>query len=446
MHPLILAAMMDSGYQLDRAKGELRRVTLADKLSRLQYGGKHSRHYKGYAMAAGGGMTQDQLYKLNSDQRNLVLSMAVDMEQALPSQNIPGTVTNNNNVLNFNLRNVGLVKRLIVEISGTYNNTDGALAATPTVMGLANLLSNVTLTDLNNNQRINTIGPHLALIKQVKHKTTDPSSAPVTTAQSDAMVGGEFVAAAAAPNFPVIVYPLPAFGASAAFRAVFEVPIAYSDEDLRGAMYLNVVNAVAQLALTLNFNPSPKSADTTFAVWGAASGTISNVTVTVYQKYLDQLPTGQGGVVLPVLDLATIYGLTSTNLSGQIAANQDFPIAYANFRDFLSTLVMFNSTAATAGMKNGSDVNYWALQSANFTNIFKIDPLLAAMKVREIIGSDMPLGTYYFSHRKKPISTLQYGNMQLVLNALSASAGAYVQIGWEFFALTNTLTQAGSLA
>jgi hypothetical protein len=395
---------------------------------------------------SGGQLTQEQLYKLNADQRALVLAMAVDMEQALPSQNIAGTVTANNNVLAFNLRNVGLVKRLIVEISGTYNNTDGALTATPTAFGLANLLSNITLTDLNNNQRINTIGPHLALLKQVKHKTTDPSSAPVSTAQSDAMVGGEFVAAAAAPNFPVIVYPLPAFGVSSAFRAVFEVPIAYSDEDLRGAMYLNVLNAVAQLQLTLNSNPSPKGADNTFAVWGAASGTISNVTVTVYQKYLDQLPTGQGGVVLPVVDMATIYGLTSTNLSGQIAANQDFPIPYANFRDFLSTLVMFNSTAATAGLKNGSDVNYWALQSANFTNIFKIDPLLAAQKVREIIGSDMPLGTYYFSHRKKPISTLQYGNMQLVLNALSAAAGAYVQIGWEFFALVNTLTQAGSLA
>jgi hypothetical protein len=108
---------------------------------------------------------------------------------------------------------------------------------------------------------------------------------------------------------------------------------------------------------------------------------------------------------------------------------------------------MFNSTGATAGLKNGSDVNYWALQSANFTNIWKIDPLLAAQRVREIIGSDLPLGSYYFSHRKKPLSTVQYGNLQLNLNPASVTAGSsYQNVYVEDFALVNALTQAGSLA
>jgi hypothetical protein len=416
--------------------------TLAEKLSDLTWGGEHAPAYKGFGAAGG----QVDLAVLNAQQRAAVLAYAIEMTQPLPSQNVAGTITANNNQFTFNLRNVGLVKKLIVEISGTFNNTDGALASTATAYGLANLIQNATLLDLNNNARISTIGAHLAMLKQVKHKTTDPSSAGVSTAQSDAMVGGEFVAAAAAPNFPVIVYPLPAFGVSSAFRAVFEVPVCYSDDDLRGAMYLNVVNAVAQLVLTLNPNPSPKGTDNTLAVWGAASGTISNVTLTVTQVYLDQLPADQNGrPILPVLDLATVYELKSTNLTA-ISAAQDFPIPYANFRDFLSTFAIFNSTAATAGLKNGSDVNYWALQSANFTNIWKLNPLLAAMKTREIIQSDLPLGTYYFSHRKKPISTLQYGNMQLILNAISAAAGAYVLVGWEDFAMTNVVTQAGSLA
>ena len=157
------------------------------------------------------------------------------------------------------------------------------------------------------------------------------------------------------------------------------------------------------------------------------------------------LPVGQNGVILPILDLSTVYELKTTNFTA-IPSGQDFPFSYANFRDFLSTIAVFNSTGATAGLKAGSDVNYWALQSANFTNIFKIDPLLAAQFAREIIAADLPLGTYYFSHRKKPISTTQYGNMQLVLNAISVSGSPYVQIFWEDFALVNTLTQAGSLA
>jgi len=392
------------------------------------------------AAAGGGGGQQMTPQQLNMLQRQAVLSQAVEMTQQIFSTTI-ATLGTGNNVVNIPPRNVGLIKKFVVEVSGTYTSV-GAAAAT--AYGLANLLQNVSFTDLNNNQRINTFGPHLAILKQVKHKTTDPSSAPVTTAQSDTMLAGEFAAAAAAPNFPVLVYPLPST-AAASFRAVFDIPLAYSDNDLRGAIYANVVNATMQLALTFNANPAPGGTDNTLAVWGTATGAITNLTVTVYQVYLDQLPIGKNGVVLPILDLSTVYELKSTNFTA-IPATQDYPFPYANFRDFLSTLAIFNSTGATAGLKNGSDINYWALQSANFTNLWKVDPLLAAQWTREIIGSDLPLGTYYFSHRKRPISTTQYGNMELILNANAVSGSPYVIIGWEDFALVNTLTQAGSLA
>ena len=68
------------------------------------------------------------------------------------------------------------------------------------------------------------------------------------------------------------------------------------------------------------------------------------------------------------------------------------------------------------------------------------------MKTRQIIGSDLPPGCYYFNSRQKPISTVQFGNMQLLINpAGTIGTGSYLQIGWEDFALVNTLTQAGSL-
>lgn len=400
----------------------------------------------GLFMAGSGGATgQVDPVALNLAQRSAVLGTAIEMIQQINSQTIAAP-TAGNNVVNIVPRNVGLIKKFIVEISGTFNNTDGANASTATQYGLANVLSNVTFSDLNNNQRINTSGLHLAILKQVKHRSTDPSSAPISTSQSDALVQGEFVASGTAPNFGVIAYPLPAHGVSAPFRAVFEIPLAYSDNDLRGAIYANVVNATMQLALTLNPNPASTGADTTAAAWSGGTGTITNVTVTTYQVWLDQLPVGQSGVILPILDLSTVYELKSTAFTG-LVVTQDFPFPYSNFRDFLSTLVTFNSTGATAGLKAGSDVNYWALQSANFTNIWKIDPLLAAQQTRDIIGSDLPLGTYYFSHRKKPISTTQYGNMQLILNAATLTAGAaYANVMWEDFALVNTLTQAGSLA
>lgn len=409
------------------------RLTMAERFELFM---KQGRTVSGGS--AGGGIPPAAL---NQMQRDAVLTNSVEMTQQIFSTILPAPVAGAN-VLNIVPRNVGLIKRFIIEISGTYTSVG---AAAPTAYGLGNLLTNVQFTDLSNNQRINTNGPHLAILKQVKHKTSDPASSPVSASQSDAgMVAGEFVAAGALPNFPVIVYPMPAT-AAAAFRAVFEVPLAYSDNDLRGAIYANVVNATMQLQLTLNPLPAPGGTDNTLAVWGTATGAITNVTVTVYQQYLDQLPIGKQGVILPMMDLSTVYELKTTQFQN-IPAVQDFPVAYANFRDFLSTFVIFNSTGATAGLKNGSDVNYWALQSANFTNIWKIDPLLAAQIVREIIQSDLPLGTYYFSHRKKPISTTQYGNMQLVLNAAAVSGTPYLLVGWEDFAQVNVLTQAGSLS
>lgn len=394
--------------------------------------------------ASSGQMTPQQI---NILQRQAVLKNAVEMTQQIFSTTI-ATLGSGNNVLNIPPRNVGLVKRFIIEISGTATANTSAGVATP--YGLSRLISQIQFIDLNNNTRISTDGLHLSALKQVKSREVALSALPITTALSDAMIAGQFVASGTGPNFAVVNYPLAATGGSA-FRAVFELPIVYSDDDLRGGVYMNVVNATANLQITLNPNSfSPTSAtDLTPYVWGSGAnvqGTVTNLTCTVYQVFLDQLPMGNKGVVLPLLDMSTVYELKYTNLTG-MSAGQEFPYPYTNFRDFLSTMVTFNSTGATAGLKAGSDVSYWALQSANFTNIWKIDPLLAAQKTREIVGADLPLGTYYFSHRKKPLSTVQYGNLELILNPATATAGsAYENVYVEDFALVNALTQAGSLA
>jgi hypothetical protein len=401
------------------------------------------------ASGSGSGGNQPTAQQVNQMQRQLVLKNAVEMIQQVQQGTI-ATLGSGTNILNLQPRNVGLLKKFILELSGTATSeTD---PATATVFGLANLIQNVQFFDLNNNVRINTDGIQLTVLKQVKSREVSLSSMPLSTVQSDAMMAGQFTASGSAPNFPVIVYPLPATGGSS-FRAVFEIPIAYSDDDLRGAVYMNVVNATATLQITLNPQPfSPTSeTDTTDYVWysGAeAPGSVTNLTYTLYQVYLDQLPVSQQGqVILPSLDLSTVYELKRTQQTGQVA-NLDNPYPYANFRDFLSTLTVWNSTGLTAGLTDGSDVNYWSLQSANFTNIWKIDPLLAAQRFREIVGHDLTLGTYYFSHRKKPLSTIQYGNLQLILNPTNAltSGSCYQFIYVEDFALVNALTQAGSLA
>ena len=168
---------------------------------------------------------------------------------------------------------------------------------------------------------------------------------------------------------------------------------------------------------------------------------VTSVVITVYQQYLDQLPMGKNGVILPILDLSTAYLINNTTVTG-LVATQDLPIPYANFRNFMSTCLIYDN----AGVLNiGTDVNYFALQSANYTNIFKYDPQTSALFTREIMLDDFPKGTYYFDHRRRPISTVQYGNMSLVINPSAVTAGASVYLGYEALALINMVTQAGSL-
>jgi hypothetical protein len=176
---------------------------------------------------------------------------------------------------------------------------------------------------------------------------------------------------------------------------------------------------------------------------GNNTATITSLTYNVYQVYMDQLPQGNGGVILPAQDLATSYELKNI-ANSSVVANQDFPVQYSNFRTFMSTtMVYYNGSSRTA---TGSDINYWELLAANYTPIWKYSPGFSAMKSRNIITTDFPPGVYYHSSRLKPIITTQYGNMQLVLNASTAGAGNYLLTGYEDFAQVNTVVQAGSLA
>jgi hypothetical protein len=84
--------------------------------------------------------------------------------------------------------------------------------------------------------------------------------------------------------------------------------------------------------------------------------------------------------------------------------------------------------------------------AANASYIWKLDPSTVAMKSRDHLSSDTPPGMYYFPSRRKNIATLQFGNLQLTLNASSATAGGYVNVMWEMFALQNTLQSGASLS
>ena len=388
-----------------------------------------------------------QAAQLNLAARQAIKNTSVKMMQPLYQQTV---VPANTPVLTVQPRNVGLLLGFWVMVQHNVNN-QSTVSLNLTDFGPMNALANIQFNDFNNTTRVQTTGWHVGLINSVRHRRPTGTALVRTTGfDSPIDFGSNF---SLANGGGTISAPASIASLSAANVTMwYWVPLAYSDDDLRGSIYANVVNATSQLILSFPAQTQAfvqNGADTTNAMYvGAAAGSVSAVAITssqvqVFQYYYDQLPISKSGVLLPVTDLATVYELKNT-LQNSVQANQDFGYQYANFRNFLSTVVVWNNNG-TSGRVGGTDVNYWSLQAANTTNIWKKTPALLANEFRNFFQTDLPPGTYYFGSRQKPIVTTQYGNMQLILNASIATAGNYQLVGVEDFALIQTLSMAGSL-
>lgn len=367
---------------------------------------------------------------------------AIDMWQPLnpqlPASPQPGSV------LTFYIRNVGLVKRLIVEFNATVTAAaseqflTGAQAANANPgFGLANLISNVTFSDLGNNQRINSQGWHLTAVSSAKRRrvfgAAYTSDTPLAYGNNNNRV--MFAAPTIAANQPSNIH------------FFLEIPFVKNDTDLRGAIYADVTQATAQVQITLNPNMFVSStADASLAMYqsaGADLAVLSGLSIQVYQNYLDQLPRVNGVPILPQLDIGTAYLLNNT-VSGLPVANQLNGAAFTNARTYESVAFYYDNNGTLN--VNGTDMTFIQLTSANFTNIQNLDPKMLALMDRNVIMDDFPAGMYYLDFRHRPIDTNQYGNMQLVLqpSAVGGSA-AYFGYGWEAYGIIGLVNQGGSL-
>jgi len=391
-------------------------------------------------MQAEGKPTTAQIKAANLMNRQAIVASALRRQQEISNTSFAPTTQT---VLNIQPRYAGLILGFFVTVIATM--TLGTNNALLTQFGPSNLIQQVRFDDLSNNTRIQTTGWHLNAVNTAKAK--QPFNACDTINNYPVAYGNVFT-----NDIAVAPSTLTTAGGTAKFT--YWVPLAYSELDLRGAMWANVVNATANLQLTLSTSAQAcvaANADPTGAVYQfdgtGATFTITNYNVVVHQVYYDQLPVDQkGNQILPVIDLSTLYMLTNTTLTGLVTGN-DFPIPYANFRSFLSTTVIWDNANAGVYNAQGTDINYWLLQTANFTNIFKYPPWFAGIYERMAINDDFPKGMYYFDSRAKPINTIQYGNQQLIINPLgTVNAGANLRVGWEMFAITNTLVGAASLA
>ena len=380
-----------------------------------------------------------QLQNANLAARNMVVRQGYPMLQSIYSNIFQPAAQ-----ATFQLppQNVGLIKGFLVRMSATITNpASGSSTLSLAPFGPANLVQNLIFTDLQNYQRINTSGWHIAMLNAARQSRPPFSSTP-----SDSPMGF-------GSNWPVIKAPATiAANTAGTIYMYYWIPLAYSDTDLTGAIYANVVNATMNLQMTLATAAQAvvsNTSDPTLAIYqgaGAVAGvTLTNVNVQVYQAYIDQLPMSAKGPILPSIDLNTMYEIKNTTFSA-IVQGQDFYMPYSNFRHFLSTVAVLDNWSGTAYPAAGSDVNYFSFRSANATDLRKADPFTCAAMTRRKLLTDTPVPSYYFDTRDKPIYTTQTGNMALVGNFSTVNTGANIPVGWEMLANVSNLLNASSLA
>src|ERR1019366_8374434 len=121
------------------------------------------------AMNGGGGNSSlQQISAQNMAARQAVLNNAITMIQPTFSQTFT-TGTLIGGVFPIQLRNVGLQKRIIIELNANVT-VGGTEVQNRSAFGPANFLSNVTLTDLSNQQRVNTSGWHLFCLASARRQ------------------------------------------------------------------------------------------------------------------------------------------------------------------------------------------------------------------------------------------------------------------------------------
>ena len=401
--------------------------------------------------------SQAQLAAENIAVRNLVLSSSIEKIQ-ISNQATGNFVPSATPVITLKPIMAGLTKGFWLSITASIVNL-GTNTLYLTEQGIANIFSNVIVNDPNGDQRITTDGFGIVLNNFERFKTSLGSikSATETTSYFGNTLTNVSIPASIATN---------TVAAPAEAKFFMWIPLAYSSQDLRGAIYTNIANAAMNISLTVNPNAistatatsapvtsgvQPMTAYANASAVGSTGAYISNIEITTRQVYLDNLPAytqafapefNQGGLLLPVGDLSIQYQLIKVQPNLSLSANNKSLIAYAPQRSYLSTNLVYNNGNT---LNAGTDVSKITIESAN-TNIFlDTDPSFLGLLIENEFELDLPAATYYLNRRHSPINTLNYGNTNIGFTPSVVNAGAVIVEYDEVFSYTGITSSAQAI-
>lgn len=360
----------------------------------------------------------------NQNARNLIFAAAKPILQKVSSKSF-ATVAAGQNVFTVNPLQIGFLRRFIVEVTGTITATFSGGTTALTANGADNLITNITYNDFTGNPRHNCSGRSLSFVEASKY-----GRIPGAALTSDSVSGfGSIVASNVAPADLTTTV-------GATITRVFEVPIMVdTGKNMAGGLWLGVNNQSTSLNITLNVNPLVSNAgDPLNAIYqnsaGAITGGLTNVTVNVYQDYWNNVPTdNQGNPILPMNDIATAYMIVETNSGLTFAANQQSQWNFPTFSKLLGTYFSYDNGAAA--LNPGTDLSFIRLVVSNYSIIKEYDPHTLSRVTRDIVGADLPSGSYALMSRMHNLDVSQYPSLQLQITPSSANANTYAMITTE---------------
>lgn len=367
---------------------------------------------------------QQDIIVQNAQMRGALLALSPRMRKNLG--NFSGGVLGGTS--RIKIFNVGIITELRVRHLSALDL--GAGVATPSPQAPFNIVSKYRLTDFDGTDRVNVPGYALWLMNSARNKT--------------AWGYHNFGASSGGAVSPDPVVPTLAAAANQTFSSWNTIPLAYDkEEDLRGAILAQT--ALGEMYLNIDWNNSLFGSGLADSLYngGTASAIVNagnSLQAQVWQDFL--LPQSVGGASpLPQLDLLTVYELNSLRSSDNIAIGQEKLVNYPNVRQvwgsyiwYVNNGVMTPVTTAVGGVIT-NDMSQFRI-IANGNNVLYDNSMLGQLfEQRQFMFADNDLrpSSYFFDHRKRPIETSVYGNVQLGLtpSAYTASGNTYFGVAFE---------------
>lgn len=347
---------------------------------------------------AGNNYTPQQNY----NDRMALLSYGTKMIKNLGVQTLSsGSILSG--MIQQRLFNVGLITQLRIRVTASVNIT---VAATASPLGPYALLQKIILSDYNTTERVQTTGPFLYFFNSMKHGRpwmptgqglvdTDQTQLPTAVANNQTIQFELLV--------PVAVDPA---------------------NDLTGSIYAQTTVGEQYLKVLIN-NAMVGDVNCPYT---AGTVTLNSVTIQTWQDYIQP---NQYAPSVPRIDANTVYELAAVYTTTQnINANQKLLLNYPNVRQIMAHYFMYVNDGALT--PNGTDLTTLNLVVNGNTYQSEKDPLLVRADMRNHLGGDIAAGLYYYGHRRNPISTFIFSQVQNEITfGSTVNANSYIAFGFE---------------